>query len=138
MASHQAGISSSSLDGRLHAAEGRLWGGISFSAAGLAFIDWSMHLANAPFRSADLANDAIRQWVRFAAAAGQRPAISQRSDGDTGTGIFISAIGRSDRGISVRTTGNSRPRITKVMVARVVGVAGIPFTQRNFRPGDGF
>ena len=43
------------LDGLLHAAEGRASGGLSPIAQGLALLDWGVHLANAPFRRAELA-----------------------------------------------------------------------------------
>ncbi len=64
------------LDGRLHAAEGRLSGGLSMAALGLAFLDWGVHLANAPFRRVALAKQAANQWGRLAAAATGAPAIA--------------------------------------------------------------
>ena len=70
-------VLSAALDGRLHAAEGRLTGGLSFAAVGQAFADWGIHLANAPFRRIELAKSAVEQWARFAAAAGGQPAIAR-------------------------------------------------------------
>ena len=64
------------LDGRLHAAEGRLSAGVSVTAIGLAFLDWGIHLANAPFRRVQLAGDALKQWARFVAAVGGQPATT--------------------------------------------------------------
>jgi polyhydroxyalkanoate synthase subunit PhaC len=70
-------VLSAALDGRLHAAEGRLSGGLSLAAVGQAFLDWGIHLANAPFRRAELVKDVVRQWARFAAAVGGQPAIAR-------------------------------------------------------------
>ena len=69
----------SDLDRRLHAAQGRLTAGLSLAALWLSFTDWGIHLANSPYRRADLARLAAEQWHRFfAAAAGQSegPAIA--------------------------------------------------------------
>jgi polyhydroxyalkanoate synthase len=49
------------LDARIHAAQAHLTQGISLEALALAFFDWRMHLANAPYRRADLALLALRQ-----------------------------------------------------------------------------
>jgi polyhydroxyalkanoate synthase subunit PhaC len=68
--------SATELDGRLHAAEGRLSGGLSMAALGLAFLDWGVHLANAPFRRVALAKQAVNQLGRLAAAATGAPAIA--------------------------------------------------------------
>lgn len=67
--------SGADLDARLHAAQGRLTGGLSPGGQFLAFMDWGMHLANAPFRRIDLFRSAVRQWSRLAAAAGGDTAI---------------------------------------------------------------
>ena len=56
------------LDGLLHAAQGRAWGGLSPIAQGLAYFDWGVHLANAPFRRAQLAASAVEKAARFGAA----------------------------------------------------------------------
>ena len=72
------------LDRRIHAAQGRLTQGLSLEALALAFFDWGMHLANAPYRRADLAHLALQQARRlFAAALGIGPApciAPQRND----------------------------------------------------------
>lgn len=68
--------SATELDGRLHAAEGRLSGGLSMAALGLAFLDWGVHLANAPFRRVALAKQAVNQLGQLAAAATGAPAIA--------------------------------------------------------------
>jgi polyhydroxyalkanoate synthase len=65
------------LDARLHAVEGRMSGGLSLAAIGLAFLDWRIHLANAPFRQAELVQNPARQWARFAAAVSGQPAIAR-------------------------------------------------------------
>jgi polyhydroxyalkanoate synthase len=65
------------LDGRLHAAQGRIFGGLSPAAIGLAFLDWGVHLANAPFGRVALAKEAMRQWTRLLAAVAGQPAIDQ-------------------------------------------------------------
>ncbi len=62
-------VPSAELDGLLHAAEAQASGGLSLIAQGLAFLDWAVHLANAPFRRAELARAAARQWRRFGAVA---------------------------------------------------------------------
>ena len=63
------------LDRRIHAAQGRLTQGLSLEALALAFFDWGMHLANAPYRRVDLAHLALQQARSlFAAALGIRPA----------------------------------------------------------------
>jgi polyhydroxyalkanoate synthase len=53
------------LDRRFHAAEGRLTQGGSPTALWLASLDWAAHLANAPFRRAELAADAAETASRF-------------------------------------------------------------------------
>ena len=63
------------LDRRIHAAQGRLTQGLSLEALALAFFDWGMHLANAPYRRVDLAHLALDQARDlFSAALGIRPA----------------------------------------------------------------
>ena len=57
------------LDGLLHAAEGRLSGGLSPIAQALAMLDWGVHLANAPFRRGQLAMAALDGAGRLAEAA---------------------------------------------------------------------
>lgn len=67
----------SDLDRRLHAAQGRLTAGLSLTALWLSFLDWGAHLANSPYRRADLARLAFQQWHRlFAAAMGQGAAAA--------------------------------------------------------------
>jgi len=60
---------SADLDRLLHALEGRATSGLSLTSLWLAFADWSIHLANAPFRRLDLAQAAGRQWFRLLDAA---------------------------------------------------------------------
>jgi len=63
------------LDRRIHAAEARLTQGLSLEALALAFFDWGMHLANAPYHRIDLARLAWQQARRlFATALGIAPA----------------------------------------------------------------
>ncbi|MBY8826553.1 PHA/PHB synthase family protein [Hephaestia mangrovi] len=47
------------LDQWLHGAEGRLTGGLSPLALGIASLEWGVHLANAPFRRAAAAIDGL-------------------------------------------------------------------------------
>jgi polyhydroxyalkanoate synthase len=53
------------LDRLLHAIEGRSTSGLSLSSLWLAFADWSIHLANAPFKRLELAQAATRQCHRL-------------------------------------------------------------------------
>lgn len=67
------------LDRRIHAAQGHLTQGVSPEAMALAFFDWGMHLANAPYRRVDLAQLALTQARALCAAAlgtGPAPCIS--------------------------------------------------------------
>jgi polyhydroxyalkanoate synthase len=57
------------LDGRFHAFEGHLTGGISPFAYPMAFLDWAVHLANSPFQELALAKAALTQWARLAKVA---------------------------------------------------------------------
>jgi len=61
------------LDGLVHAAEGRLSGGLSPIAQGLALFDWGVHLINAPFRRVELA----AAWMKLA------PKLSEAAAGAT-------------------------------------------------------
>src|ERR1019366_10092424 len=62
------------LDRPVHAAEGRFTQGLSVLALALAFLDWGLHLANAPYRRVDLAHLAWEQARRlFSAALGIGP-----------------------------------------------------------------
>jgi poly[(R)-3-hydroxyalkanoate] polymerase subunit PhaC len=54
-----------SLDRLLHAREARFTFSQSFESLTLAFLDWSLHLANAPGRRITLADSAARQWARL-------------------------------------------------------------------------
>ena len=63
------------LDGLIHAAQGRASGGLSPVALGLAFFDWGVHWANAPFRRAELAASALDKARRFGDAMIGRTAI---------------------------------------------------------------
>ncbi|RPH66325.1 MAG: alpha/beta fold hydrolase [Myxococcaceae bacterium] len=53
------------LDRLLHAMEGRATAGLSLASLWLAFADWSIHLANAPFKRLELAQAATRQCQRL-------------------------------------------------------------------------
>jgi polyhydroxyalkanoate synthase len=72
------------LDRRIHAAQGRMAQGLSLEALALAFFDWGMHLANAPYHRVDLAHLALEQARSlFAAALGIGPSpcvVPQRGD----------------------------------------------------------
>ncbi len=54
------------LDRLMHAAQARFTYTLSPAALVLAFLDWGMHLANAPGKQAVLLEKALRKWVRFA------------------------------------------------------------------------
>ncbi len=54
------------FDRLLHAREARFTGSLSPVSLALAFLDWSLHLANAPGRRIELAESAARQWSRLA------------------------------------------------------------------------
>ncbi len=54
------------VDRLMHAWQARLTYSISPAALMLAFMDWGMHLANAPGKQAALVEKALRKWVRFA------------------------------------------------------------------------
>jgi polyhydroxyalkanoate synthase len=53
------------LDRILHAEEARFTASISPNSLLLAFLDWGMHLANAPGRQLELTQKAQRQWTRL-------------------------------------------------------------------------
>ncbi|MDE2306892.1 MAG: polyhydroxyalkanoic acid synthase [Xanthomonadaceae bacterium] len=59
----------------VHAAEGRLTQGLSPTAMWLAYLDWSSHLANAPFRRMALAEAAQQQMRRWMQTLGGQQAI---------------------------------------------------------------
>src|SRR5690348_11136185 len=54
------------IDRLMHAWQARLTYSISPAALMLAFMDWGMHLANAPGKQATLVEKALRKWVRLA------------------------------------------------------------------------
>lgn len=58
-----------SLDRLVHAREARFTGSLSPVSMTLAYMDWALHLANAPGRRLKLAQDAARQWVRLSSPA---------------------------------------------------------------------
>ena len=60
--------SMAALDRRIHAAQGRVTRGVSLEALALAFFDWGMHLANAPYHRIDLAQLALYQARRLLTA----------------------------------------------------------------------
>ncbi|HEX2940817.1 MAG TPA: alpha/beta fold hydrolase, partial [Rhodopila sp.] len=81
LALDDAPAASARLDERLHAAQGRLTGGLSPGGQFLAFMDWGLHLANAPFRRIALYRAAVEQWARLAAAmAGQTAIVPSPTD----------------------------------------------------------
>lgn len=55
------------FDRFLHAQEARMTAFLSPVSLLLAFLDWELHLANAPERRLDLARKAVEQWNRLAA-----------------------------------------------------------------------
>lgn len=55
-------------DSAIHAAEAGLTLGVSPTAIWLAYLDWSSHLANAPFRRLALTQAAVEQFARWAQA----------------------------------------------------------------------
>jgi polyhydroxyalkanoate synthase subunit PhaC len=57
------------VDRAFHAMVARLTGGISPVALSLAYIDWASHLAAAPQRRMEIAQDGLRSAVRFVEAA---------------------------------------------------------------------
>ena len=59
------GAAANSLDRLLHAREARLTGSLSPVSLALAYLDWSLHLANAPGRRLELIEEAARQWMRL-------------------------------------------------------------------------
>ncbi len=62
------------LDRRVHAAQGRLTQGLSSIGLALSFLDWGLHLANAPYHRVDLAHLAWQQArALFGAALGIEP-----------------------------------------------------------------
>jgi polyhydroxyalkanoate synthase subunit PhaC len=70
------------LDGLLHAVEGQFTGGLSRVAHWLAFLDWSVHLANAPFRRLELIKAAARQWRRLIGVASGVTSVAPRPGDD--------------------------------------------------------
>jgi len=57
------------LDRMFHAGEARLTSGLSPVGLWLAYADWALNLANAPFRRAELAGTALKQGRRMLEAA---------------------------------------------------------------------
>ena len=53
------------LDRFLHAWQARITSSISPAALLLPFVDWALHLANAPGKQAALVEKAVRKWVRL-------------------------------------------------------------------------
>ena len=69
------------LDRMFHAGEARLTSGLSPVGLWLAYADWALNLANAPFRRAELAGIAMKQGRRMLeAAAGQHVIDPQPKD----------------------------------------------------------
>ena len=69
------------LDGIVHAAEGRVFGGLSPIAQGLALFDWGVHLANAPYRRFELMMKAFATAARMGEAA-RGATVIEPSPGD--------------------------------------------------------
>ncbi|MEJ0095110.1 MAG: alpha/beta fold hydrolase [Methylocella sp.] len=55
------------IDRLLHARQARVTGSLSLISLTLAYLDWAFHLANAPGRQLQLAEEAGRQWARLLA-----------------------------------------------------------------------
>lgn len=60
-------LTSDPLDRLVHAREARFTGSLSPVSLTLAYLDWALHLANAPGRQLELARGAGRQWARLMA-----------------------------------------------------------------------
>jgi len=74
------GVTPAELDRALHAWQSRFTGGKSPSTLSLAWLDWAMHAANAPFGGAALGVSALQQWRRlWQGAYGGAPSISPES-----------------------------------------------------------
>ena len=63
------------LDRIFHAGEARLTSGLSPVGLWLAYADWALNLANAPFRRAELTGTALRQGRRMLEAAAGRHVV---------------------------------------------------------------
>jgi polyhydroxyalkanoate synthase len=69
------------MDAMLHVWQSRFTGGKSPSTVALAFLDWTAHAANAPFRTAAVGRTALTQWQRLGAAMlGGAPVIAPKPD----------------------------------------------------------
>ena len=68
------------LDGLVHAVEGRVSGGMSPIVPELALFDWGVHLANAPFRRAELMTEAAQAAARLVDAACGETVIEPQPD----------------------------------------------------------
>lgn len=78
-----AHLTSDPLDRLVHAREARFTGSLSRVSLMLAYLDWALHLANAPGRQFELARDAGRQWARLLSPAHwTTPARSDRRFSD--------------------------------------------------------
>jgi len=53
------------FDRLIHAQQAQLTCALSPAAIVLAYLDWSLHLANSPGRQLELTADAVRQWSRM-------------------------------------------------------------------------
>ena len=53
------------LDRLLHAREAPLTSSLSYISLLLAYLDWSLHLANSPGRRVTLAQDAAHKWMQL-------------------------------------------------------------------------
>lgn len=69
------------LDARLHAVQGKWTSGLSPVGQYLAFLDWGLHLGNAPFHRLALLRSAAEQWERLGQAiAGEAPIVPPPGD----------------------------------------------------------
>lgn len=66
MTARRVSAEGESFDRFLHAQEARMTAFLSPVSLLLAFLDWSLHLANSPERRMDLAQSAVGQWNRLA------------------------------------------------------------------------
>jgi polyhydroxyalkanoate synthase len=72
--SYAATAFADTVDRALHAATARFTGGLSPIALGDAYLDWVSHLAFLPGKRMQLAEKALRKWIRFANYAARRAA----------------------------------------------------------------
>ena len=74
------------FDRLLHAEEARFTASISPASLLLAFLDWALHLANAPGHGSDLAGQAVQQWGRL--WSGRHPVMPLQEDHRFGDSVW--------------------------------------------------